>query len=190
MVKKRWLAPKPWGQNIKSSPHKPDIAISQCLLGDAVRYDGNSQYDADLIRYLQTHFNLLAICPEVEIGLGVPRPAVELTGDIQQPRMTGRDNPLQDITVKMQTYCLHKTASLSHISAYVCKSRSPSCGLHDTPVFQHQKEVARGAGLFTRAIQAQYPCLPVYDEKQLFNQQTRQQFRQQVLDYFHQQRQI
>lgn len=159
-------------------------------MGDAVRYDGKSKYDADLIHYLQTRFALIALCPEVEIGLGIPRPAVELTGKPEQPRMSGRDNPQLDISERMQTYCLSKPAELSHISGYVCKSRSPSCGLHDTPVFQHKKEIYRGAGLFTRAIQAQYPLLPVCDEKQLSNEQALQQFSQQVLDYFQQQRQM
>lgn len=152
-----------------------------------MRYDGQIKYQASLIEYLQRYFTLIAICPEVEIGLGVPRPAVELTGSPSQPRMTGRDNAQLDISEKMQHYCQQKPAQLNDICGYIFKSRSPSCGLNDTPVFQHKKEVYRGAGLFTRAIQQHFTTLPLSDEKQLNTETARQQFKQRVLHYYQQQ---
>ena len=64
---------------------KPVIAISSCLLGMQVRYDGAIKTMPDIVQHMQQHFELLAVCPEVEIGLGVPRPALQLSGDPQTP---------------------------------------------------------------------------------------------------------
>jgi len=156
------------------------------LLGDAVRYDGKIKYQPLIVEYLKSRFNLIAICPEVEIGLTVPRPAVELTGHPAQPLMTGRDDKQLDISEPMQRYCQQKPLQLNDINGYVFKSRSPSCGLYDTPVFQHKKEVYRGAGLFARAIQTYFTALPLSDDKQLNTTVALQQFSQRVLHYYHQ----
>ncbi|MDA3870317.1 MAG: DUF523 domain-containing protein, partial [Gammaproteobacteria bacterium] len=65
----------------------PKIGISRCLLGDPVRYDGQSKPRTTAIDQLADHFQLIAICPEVEAGLPIPRPPVQLTGSIEQPRI-------------------------------------------------------------------------------------------------------
>jgi len=181
--------PKKWVQNIKPCTDKPLLAISQCLLGDAVRYDGQKKYQPLLVEYLQTRFCLIAVCPEVEIGLGVPRAPLELSGTPIQTRMTGRDDKQLDITETMLVYCRQKTLQLNNISGYVFKSRSPSCGLDDTPIFQYKKEIAQGAGLFARAIKQHYKKLPLSDEKKLGDEVALQQFSHRVLHYYHQQRQ-
>ncbi|MBL4710900.1 MAG: DUF523 domain-containing protein, partial [Gammaproteobacteria bacterium] len=96
--------------------HKPLVGVSQCLLGDAVRYDGKSKANDIVLNELSKTFELVPACPEVEAGLGIPRPAVQLTGSINNPKLTGRDNPSVDITVIMQNYCQTKSAELNHLS--------------------------------------------------------------------------
>ena len=147
---------------------KPKVGVSRCLLGDAVRYDGQSKPCALIIDQLAERFQLIAICPEVEAGLSIPRPPVQLTGSIDQPRLTGRDNPIIDITGLMQDYCQNKIPCLTEFSGFILKSRSPSCGLHSTPVFIDGKCVTEtSSGVFARALQASYPDLPLIEETEL-----------------------
>lgn len=144
---------------------KPKIGVSRCLLGDAVRYDGQSKPCALVIDKLTQHFELIAICPEVEAGLSIPRPPVRLSGHLEQPRLTGRDDPAIDITELMHSYCRKKIPALEYLSGFILKSRSPSCGLHSTPLFIDDACVSETAsGVFARALQAAYPTLPAIEE--------------------------
>ena len=163
---------------------KPVIAISSCILGQRVRYDGEIKSFADITQHLQTHFELMPVCPEVEIGLGVPRPAVQLTGNPLQPRMTGRDNPDIDVTTAMRAFCASKPIQLTKICGYVFKSKSPSCGIKNIPVFNNGKMIATNQrGLFAQCIIELWPELPVCDEDDLITAELRQQFIERVLAY-------
>ncbi|NNL07096.1 MAG: DUF523 domain-containing protein, partial [Gammaproteobacteria bacterium] len=84
---------------------KPLIGVSRCLLGHAVRYDGESKPHSVVIDQLVKLFELVPVCPEVEAGLSVPRPPVQLSGSIDHPRVTGREDPELDVTVPMLAYC-------------------------------------------------------------------------------------
>ena len=148
--------------------NKPKVGVSQCLLGDAVRYDGQSKPCAIVIDKLGEHFELIPVCPEVEAGLSIPRPPVQLSGSIEHPRLIGRDNPDIDITDLMQSYCLNKTPTLNELSGFVFKSRSPSCGLHSTPIFIDGKCITeKASGVFAHAVQTSDPNLPIIEETQL-----------------------
>ena len=161
--------------------------MSSCLLGQRVRYDGEIKTYTDMVALLQQYFVLHAVCPEVEIGLSVPRPALQLTANALQPRMTGRDQPALDVTIAMRAFCEHKPAQLSHICGYVFKSKSPSCGLKNIPVFVNGNIIAdNNRGLFSQAILERWPELPVREETELQTVSQRDQFIAQVMDYFRQ----
>lgn len=150
------------------STARPKIGISRCLLGDPVRYDGQSKPRTTAIDRLADHFQLIPVCPEVEAGLPIPRPPVRLTGSIDHPRLTGRDQPELDITELMAHYCREKIPDLNQLSGFIQKSRSPSCGLHSTPVFINDECVTEtSSGVFARAIQAAYPELVLIEETEL-----------------------
>jgi uncharacterized protein YbbK (DUF523 family) len=162
---------------------KPLVGVSQCLLGDAVRYDGESKANAIVLEKLNNIVELIPVCPEVEAGLSIPRPPVQLTGSIENPRLTGRDDPSVDITDLMQQYCLTKPAELNQLSGFIFKSRSPSCGLNSTPVFVDNiciTETSRG--VFARAICDRYPELPVIEESD-FTPESINEFIQSVCNY-------
>ena len=144
---------------------KPIVGVSQCLLGDAVRYDGQSKANTIVLEELSKLFELIPVCPEVEAGLSVPRPPVQLTGDIKNPKLTGRDDSNLDVTDIMQNYCLKKPAELKHLSGFIFKSRSPSCGLNSTPIFIHGDCVTESSrGIFARHLCDTYPDLIVIEE--------------------------
>lgn len=163
---------------------KPLLAVSRCLLGHAVRYDGDSKPNAIVIERLGALFELLPICPEVEAGLSVPRRPVQLTGSLDHPRMTGRDEPGLDVSELMQAYCQTRPAQLDCIRGFVFKSRSPSCGLNSTPVFMDGRcttETSRG--LFARAITRTYPNMPAIEENELVISERYKNFIDDVLYY-------
>jgi len=151
---------------------KPLVGVSQCLLGDAVRYDGQSKTNQIILEQLSQIFELIPVCPEVEAGLSIPRPPVRLTGSIENPRLTGRDDPSIDVTDIMQRYCNKKPAELKHLTGFILKSRSPSCGLNSTPVFINEKCVTETSrGIFARKLCESYPALPVIEDCQLEDKQ-------------------
>jgi len=164
--------------------NKPIIGASRCLLGDAVRYDGDSKANTIVIEQLGDLFDLVPVCPEVEAGLSVPRPPVQLTGSIDLPRMTGRDDPGLDVTEVMQAYCISRPAELDQLSGFVFKSRSPSCGLNSTPVFIDGDCITEtSSGLFARAMTTTFPELPVIEESELEVMDKYRQFIDDVFQY-------
>lgn len=147
---------------------KPLVGISQCLLGDAVRYDGQSKANTIVLEKLDEIFELLPVCPEVEAGLSIPRPPVQLTGSIENPKLTGRDNPAIDVTDIMYSYCQRKPAELKHLAGFIFKSHSPSCGLNSVPVFiDGQCVTETGRGVFAKHWCKTYPDLAVIEDSEL-----------------------
>lgn len=147
---------------------KPLVGVSQCLLGDAVRYDGKSKTNEVILHQLGLLFELLPVCPEVEAGLGIPRPPVQLTASIERPRLTGRDDASIDVTDIMSAYCKRKPAELNKLVGFIFKSRSPSCGLRSTPVFINDECVSdTSSGVFAASLCQAYPDLIVIEDNQL-----------------------
>jgi uncharacterized protein YbbK (DUF523 family) len=149
-------------------PAKPRIGISRCLLGDAVRYDGKSKANRIILDELDQLFEFIPVCPEVEAGLGIPRPPVQLSDSIENPRLRGRDNPSIDVTQQIQVYCELKPQQLSDLDGFIFKSRSPSCGLNSAPIFIDGRQVTDNSrGVFARAMCSRYPTLTVIEETDL-----------------------
>jgi uncharacterized protein YbbK (DUF523 family) len=156
---------------------KPVVGVSQCLLGDAVRYDGKCKANQIVLQQISPLFELVPVCPEVEAGLSIPRPPVQLTGSIENPKLTGRDNPSIDVTTIMQDYCNTKPAELKHLEGFIFKSRSPSCGLNSTPVFNNGECITEaGRGVFARKLCETYPDLTVIEDCELKNKKLLKKF--------------
>ena len=163
---------------------KPPVGVSRCLLGDAVRYDAESEASLIVIEQLGDLFELVPVCPEVEAGLAVPRPPVQLTGSIDHPYMTGRKDPGLDVTERMLAYCNSRPAELNQLCGFVFKSRSPSCGLNSTPVYINGECVTEtSSGLFARAMTTMYPDLPAIEDGELEKPDEYQQFIDDVYQY-------
>jgi uncharacterized protein YbbK (DUF523 family)/uncharacterized protein YbgA (DUF1722 family) len=161
------------------------LGVSACLIGQAVRYDGQDKHHNFIAEVLAEHFVLIPFCPEVAIGLGVPRPAIQLiAGDPFHPRARGVDDPSTDVTDRLQDFAREVTASQPTLSGYIFKSRSPSCGLRDTTVYGAGMEpVATGTGIYAGAILSNVPLLPAIDEDQLMEPAYYESFIYQVTAY-------
>ena len=160
------------------------VGVSSCLLGNRVRYDGSHKRDPLIVETLGELFNFVPICPEVAIGMGVPRPPIRLQGKPTQPRAVGVDNAALDVTMALRDYARHVTPELENISGYVFKSRSPSCGIGDVQVYDDSGEPSSlGMGIFAQALTSYWPLLPVTDERSLAQIETRTHFIDRVISY-------
>ena len=118
------------------------------------------------------------------MGLSVPRPPLQLVQTTDGIHMRGRDDPGLDVTDRMQQFCQQRPPQLGEIHGYIFKSRSPSCGIADIPLFNSQGEaIEQTRGLFVGAMLQHYPALPISDEQHLDNHAAFIDFLQQVRDY-------
>lgn len=169
----------------KNQSPLPLVGASACLLGYPVRYDGRDKGEPELLDILANHVELLPICPETGIGLGVPRPPIRLVGDARKPRARGIADPSLDVTTQLEKYAHQELLNNPHLCGFLLKKNSPSCGLHDVGVFEPEsdKSVGESSGIFARTIEETAPLLPLIDEEALADAQNREAFIRQVYDY-------
>ncbi len=146
------------------------IGISACLLGEPVRYDGQHRHQAFLTETLGRYFEWVPVCPEVELGLGVPRARIRLeryrSGRRERIRLVDTGSG-QDLTRRMGEYCVRRVAELLRcgVGGFLLKARSPSCGLDRVAVYGPRGAPARtGRGLFAAQLVRLCPQIPVEDE--------------------------
>lgn len=153
----------------------PRLAVSACLLGEAVRYDGRDKRDAYVCDILASRYELVSVCPEAGAGLGVPRPAVHLVGDPEAPCAVGVSDPHLDVTPRLRGYIETLLEDLGRIDGAILKARSPSCGL-TVSVTAADGTKSRGRGLFAAALVERWPDLPLVDEDVLADPACRDDF--------------
>ncbi len=147
---------------------KIPVGISSCLLGEEVRYNGGHKLDRYIRQVLGQYFKFIPVCPEVAIGLGVPRPPIRLVGDPDAPRAVDVTDPDRDVTEDLAAHGRRMAGELSGISAYLFKSRSPSCGMERVKVYGDKGAPAgKGQGIYAREIMRANPLLPVEEEGRL-----------------------
>lgn len=159
------------------------IGVSACLVGDKVRYDGKDKRNAYITDTLARVFELVPVCPEVAIGMGVPRPPIRLVGGLHTPRALGVDDPSIDASEALIAYGRRMAMALDDISGYIFKARSPSCGPWRVPVHTGGASTAEGVGLYAREIMTQMPMMPVEEEERLVDPALRDNFLERVFIY-------
>jgi len=167
-----------------NSPAQPTVAISACLVGELVRYDGGHRHNPLLATDLAPHVRWLPLCPEVGAGLGTPRPPVSLYTSDTGLRMMTRDNGT-DHTDAMAEYITQQITRLKNagIAGCILKARSPSCGVGDVPHFDGEEVSKLGSGLFAEAMQKTFANLPIATEAQLTSVQLCNDFVQRVRSF-------
>jgi uncharacterized protein YbgA (DUF1722 family)/uncharacterized protein YbbK (DUF523 family) len=157
--------------------------VSSCLLGQAVRYDGGHKRHGFISDTLKREFDLIPVCPEAAIGLGVPRPPICLIGDPATPQAVGVEDPALNVTRALRAFAAQSIGDLEGISGYILKSRSPSCGLGSTPVRVPGRGLRRGSGLQALGIRKALPGLPMAEETALDEAEQRDAFLEHVFIY-------
>ncbi len=158
------------------------IGVSACLMGEKVRYDGQHKHDSYITGTLGQWFEFVPVCPEFELGLGVPRETMRLEGDPEHPRlMTGKTR--RDLTEPMLAWCDKRVTELEkeNLCGFIFKSKSPSSGMERVKVYSEKGMPSNnGRGLFANAFMNRFPLLPVEEEGRLNDPSLRENFIERV----------
>jgi len=160
------------------------LGISSCLLGEAVRYDGGHKHNEYITATLGRFFEFVPFCPEVAIGMGVPRAPIRLVRVGAKVRARGVRDPALDVTDALAAYAERVAPKLRPVSGYILKKGSPSCGMERV-----QRVTARGApagsgpGVYAARLMALRPELPFEEEGRLMDPVLRDNFIERVFVY-------
>jgi uncharacterized protein YbgA (DUF1722 family)/uncharacterized protein YbbK (DUF523 family) len=156
---------------------RPRVVVSRCITFDAVRYDG-SIIPSGIVERMKPFVEFIPVCPEVGIGLPVPRDPIRIVraGDADrliQPA-TGRD-----LTGEMEKFAREFLDGLPPVDGFILKYRSPSSGKTGAKVYRTAESsapIGRGPGIFGRAVLDRFGRFPIEDEGRLRNGRIRDHF--------------
>jgi len=148
---------------------RPRVGVSSCLLGEEVRFNGGHKRYRFLTDDLGPHVDWVPYCPEVSIGLGIPREPIRLTAD---GRLVNRSGTA-DHTAAMAGLPLP-----AGLDGYVFKAKSPSCGIRAIPRYGEDGLATGhdGRGLYAGRVLTAFPLLAVEDEGRLNDAGLREAF--------------
>ena len=165
---------------------KPQIGVSACLASQAVRFDGGFISNPFVNKECSSFFDIHTMCPEVEMGLGIPRQVIQLRDFDGETRLVYSKNPENDITDAMREFAQRKLKHLPTLDGFIFKKDSPSCGVFKVPVKNHQSGMRKrnGIGLFAQAFKEKFPQIPTEDEGRLNDKGIRENFLERVYAHY------
>jgi len=159
------------------------VGISSCLLGEEVRFDSGHKHHSYTTGTLGQYFEFRSFCPEMSIGLGVPREPVRLVDLGEEIKCIGTKTKDLDVTEKL-IQCAHAQSNwLDDVYGYIVKKDSPSCGMERVKVYKNDMPERKGSGLYTHTIMTNYPDLPVEEEGRLGDPVLRENFIKRIFTY-------
>ncbi|MHC4925129.1 MAG: YbgA family protein, partial [Planctomycetota bacterium] len=164
-------APSPEGEPLR-------IGVSACLIGQMVRYNGDHKRSRWATDELSSYCSFVPVCPEVEIGLGVPRPTIRLVQDGETVRLVEPKSG-DILTGRMDRYSGKRARELEKqdLDGFILKKDSPSCGMERVKVHQPKGPARKtGVGRFAMALMERMPLLPVEEEGRLNDARLRENF--------------
>ena len=173
---------------IPSRPEAPlTVGISQCLLGEEVRYDGSGARSSFPHAALAGLFEYVSFCPEVGIGMTVPRDPIRLVGTAEDYRVVGVKDPTIDKTDELRAYAAEQVRNFGDLAGYIFMHNSPSCGLMRGKIYPSRNAPAKreGRGIYAAEVTRQMPNLPVEDGGRLFDVVLRENFVTRTFAYAH-----
>lgn len=166
------------------SSQKIQIGVSSCLLGEEVRFNGGHKRSRYVTDVLADYFDYVPLCPELAIGLGVPRPPIRLVGTLDSPRAISPKDPSIDATEALDEYGREIGRTHTFISGFILKSKSPSCGMERVKVYDKNSVPSpNGRGLFAAALMETQPLLPCEEEGRLNDPGLRGSFLERVFAF-------
>lgn len=156
---------------------KPIVVVSKCITFEPVRWDGGI-IASELVEKLKPYVSFVPVCPEVEIGLAVPRDPIRIVLVDGEHRLVQPSTGL-DFTDKMRSFSESFLDSLKEVDGFILKSGSPSSGFKNVKIYPKKEKsasIARGPGFFGRAVLEKFPGLAVEDERRLLNPRIKEHF--------------
>lgn len=156
------------------------VGISSCLLGEKVRFDGQHKLDSFVEKTLGRYFSFHSFCPEMAIGLGVPRRPIRLVARGEEVRCVSTVDPDLDYTEALRQCSEEQASWHRELCGYIVKNASPSCGMERVKVYEGSYPRRDGAGIYTATLMRHFPDLPVEEEGRLGDPGLRENFIQRV----------
>ncbi|WP_299789277.1 DUF523 and DUF1722 domain-containing protein [uncultured Shewanella sp.] len=162
---------------------KIKVGISACLMGEKVRFDSGHKKNSYINSTLGDYFEFSSFCPEVDIGLGVPRQAIRLVSSDKGVRAVGSRTPELDVTELLYHSAENRREWHEELCGYILKKDSPSCGMERVKLYSSQMAERKGVGLYAARLMKNFPHLPVEEEGRLGDARLRENFIQRVYIY-------
>lgn len=173
------------GQTETSISERLLIGISSCLLGERVRFDSGHKNHSYITETLSDYFEFRPFCPEVAIGLGIPREPIRLV--VKEPggavHCVGTKNPDKDVTEPLKSIAREQFEWIAGLDGYIFKKDSPSCGMERVKVYSKAMPERNGVGIYTAEILQAFPHLPLEEEGRLGDAGLRENFIKRVFIY-------
>ena len=163
--------------------NKISIGISSCLLGHKVRFDSGHKNNSYINNTLSEYFDFIPFCPEVDIGLGIPRETIRLVLLDDKVHCVGSKNPDLDVTDRLKDCAQEQKPWQQNLSGYILKKDSPSCGMERVRLYKGDMPDRIGVGIYAQKLMENFPDLPVEEEGRLGDAILRENFIQRVFIY-------
>lgn len=147
---------------------RPTILVSRCLGFAPCRYDGQ-MVRLKAIQNLEGHADFIPVCPELEIGLPVPRSPLRIVRMDGVSRLIQKDSG-RDFTEAIEAASRTLLQALGPVDAVILKGRSATCGLRNVITYPGEgpfEPTARASGVFGSIVAMHFPELPVEEEGSL-----------------------
>lgn len=164
---------------------KIKLAISSCLVGNKVRYDGGHKRSKYCLDIMGDWFEFQPICPEMGVGMPTPRPPIHLVASDNGIRVKMVGDHSVDHTDALKKYAHTQLSSINDISGYVVIRNSPSCGMERVKVYHSNGNPSNqsSSGVYIAEIMRLRPELPVEEEGRLSDPKLRENFISRVFAY-------
>ncbi|MDE0882668.1 MAG: DUF523 and DUF1722 domain-containing protein [Myxococcota bacterium] len=166
---------------MQTSQLKPKVGISSCLMGQAVRYNGGHQRNNYVMDVLAKHVELVPVCPEVEAGMGVPRPTIRMVRQKGAPGLVESGTGIDHSALMNTTLgTISERLKGLDLDGFLLKRASPTCGISGVKIYatseRKSQVVARGGGFFADRLKNEFETLALSEEGWLNDAMLRQQF--------------
>ncbi|MDN3648072.1 DUF523 and DUF1722 domain-containing protein [Reinekea marina] len=159
------------------------IGISSCLLGEKVRFDSGHKLNKYATDVLGQYFEFVPFCPEVSIGLPIPRAPIRLIAKDGDIRCVGVKDDTIDVTDELKAKADEQVHWHQDLCGYILKHSSPSCGMERVKVYTNAMPTKTGVGIYAKQLLKNFPNLPVEEEGRLEDPHLRENFIQRVFVY-------
>jgi len=161
------------------------IAVSSCLLGNRVRFDGGHKHDHFITDELSRYAQFIAFCPE-NLAFGNPRPSLRMVRDDKSGLLIQSNKDGTDLTHTLLAASHDDLSRLKEepLCAIIFKSKSPSCGLKSAKAYlPNGFSEGKEDGIFARLCKEHFPLLPMEEEGRLNDPWLRENFIMQLFAY-------
>jgi uncharacterized protein YbgA (DUF1722 family)/uncharacterized protein YbbK (DUF523 family) len=164
---------------------KPHVGIGACLVGQPVRYSGDSKRKNSNIEILKSHLSLNSFCPEMAIGMGVPRETIRLVGELGETQLMDSKTQTKDFTDPMKAYAIEVFDKNPQLAGYILVKGSPSCGYERVKRYNSKGNpiASDSMGLFAEGLRKLDPLLPMEEDGRLNDNALRENFIGRVFAY-------